>query len=153
MISLTWVMSRFVLISWQAMHPMAMAECTDLPLVLSSWHWRHVEGSALGSSVTGCLAAETRPTQMKTNIEHTSTSSQRFGHTIDFRDLRATSPPHHDSLSTRIALFFNPDYFCKLTLNILEHSQLTHPGELLNGTPTVASFIILAVYRPVQCSK
>ena len=44
------------------MQPIAIAEWTALPFVLSSWQAMQVEGSAFGSSGTGCLAAEAVPT-------------------------------------------------------------------------------------------
>src|SRR5579872_1923293 len=63
-ISFTRVTSLLVRISWQLVQPMAIAEWTDLPLVLSSWQARQVDVSAFGSSGTGCFAAETRPASM-----------------------------------------------------------------------------------------
>jgi hypothetical protein len=56
--SFTRVTSLLTLISWQLVHPMAIAEWTDLPFVLSSWHCAQVAGSCLGSKGTGCLAAQ-----------------------------------------------------------------------------------------------
>src|ERR1035438_7873060 len=69
---------------------MAIAECTDLPLVLSSWQARQVEGSAFGSSGTGCCTAETRPAHRKTKKKHPKALivQRRFG--LDLKDSRAT---------------------------------------------------------------
>ena len=58
MISFIRVTSFVTRISWQLMQPIAIAECTALPFVLSSWQAMQVEGSALGSRGTGCLAAK-----------------------------------------------------------------------------------------------
>src|SRR5579872_1281986 len=89
-ISFTRVTSLLVRISWQLVHPMAIAECTDLPFVLSSWQAMQVAGSALGSSVTGCLAAESRPTQRRTRIREQIAFSVRLIATVELDDFRAT---------------------------------------------------------------
>src|SRR5262249_7614391 len=39
--------------SWQLEHPIAIAECTDFPLALASWHSRHLLSSVFAES-GGC---------------------------------------------------------------------------------------------------
>jgi hypothetical protein len=75
------------------MHPIAMAECTDLPLVLSSWQVRQVAGSALGSSGTGCFAADSRPAKRRTTTVQASTLKAHFAPEIDLDDWTATPRP------------------------------------------------------------
>src|SRR5690348_14879845 len=55
--SSTVVLLPSVLTLWQVLQPICMAECTALPLVLSSWHSRQfLSWTSLGSG-TGCSAA------------------------------------------------------------------------------------------------
>lgn len=58
-VSLTRVTSLVTRTSWQLRHPVAIAECTALPLLLSSWHSRHFAASTFLSSGTGCVFAKT----------------------------------------------------------------------------------------------
>ena len=57
MISFTRVTSRLTRTSWHEVHPSAIAECTDLPLVWSTWHSRHFAGGVFFSSGTGWTSA------------------------------------------------------------------------------------------------
>jgi hypothetical protein len=57
-ISLIRVMSRLTRTSWQLRQPVAIAECTALPLLLSSWHSRHLAESTFLSSGTGWVLGE-----------------------------------------------------------------------------------------------
>ena len=52
-VSLTRVTSRLTRTSWQLRQPVAIAECTDFPLLFSSWHSRHFAPSTFFSSGTG----------------------------------------------------------------------------------------------------
>ena len=49
-VSLMRVTSLFTRNSWQLKHPVAMAEWTAFPLVLSSWQVTHLAASVFGSS-------------------------------------------------------------------------------------------------------
>ncbi len=51
---------------------MAIAEWTDLPLVLSSWQVMQVEVSAFGSSGTGCFARQRRGQQGRSYHDETA---------------------------------------------------------------------------------
>src|ERR1700686_2628848 len=56
-ISLMRVTSLLTRTSWQLRQPVAIAEWTALPFVLSSWHSRHFAESTFLSSGTGCSFA------------------------------------------------------------------------------------------------
>src|SRR5580692_3874694 len=57
-INLIRVASLLTRTSWQLRQPVAIAECTTLPFVLSSWHSRHFAESTFLSSGTGCCLAQ-----------------------------------------------------------------------------------------------
>src|SRR5690242_9984096 len=54
-VSFTRVTSLVTRTSWQLRQPVAMAECTALPLAFSAWHSRHFAASTFLSSGTGCV--------------------------------------------------------------------------------------------------
>src|SRR5271165_1955254 len=89
-ISLTCVMSLTVRISWQLVQPMAIAECTDLPFVLSSWQARQVEVSAFGSRGTGCCTAEARAARIAITRKQLSGLRVRVVPGLNLNDSRAT---------------------------------------------------------------
>jgi hypothetical protein len=66
------------------MQPVAIAEWTALPLVLSSWHVTQVEESAFGSKGTGCWSAHTGATQVKRRRRVPSALSTQLLLALDF---------------------------------------------------------------------
>ena len=111
-ISLTRVTSLLTRISWQEVQPIAIAEWTDLPLVLSSWQAMQVEVSALGSSGTGCFAAETRPARSSTTMKQPNAFSFRFIRELGLSDFNSTPTAPSSVACARISpYFFNLERF------------------------------------------
>src|ERR1017187_1214108 len=152
-ISFTRVTSLVVRISWQLVQPMAIAECTDLPLVLSSWQARQVAGSAFGSSGTGCFAADTRPTKMRTNRKQPSALSVRLVPGLDLNDFSATlpAPPYVLLHASRLISSATVD---SCTIRATDCNVVTWESRsTLPKIPTVAGFIRLGAYPTVKWSK
>jgi len=129
---------RLVRTSWQLRQPVAIAECTDLPVVLSLWQARQLAASALGSRVTGWVAARAEEIAVPNNKPaRSSVTANRLALVRDVsRFLIARLPPSsnlvHACGRPRVSHLLKNSALCPKRLN---PEELRFSAECEDRTP------------------